>query len=223
MAKMVSFMLCAFWNTRTPYRMRAWHVYTLLAHNLIVGDDLPGHNLSLAGRWRSEHPHDYWKSWWGGCGFQFRQWAVRHWPPLLDTQTPLDVGSGASLRADSPLGDRRRQWNKINKQERERGLIPPPNCQPGKCFLLLPKQGTGQGKRGLVRVRALMMKRHAGHPLLCTHTFPFMSYPGVISAPELRKLPHSLSRLHITPLFNSLDYFPGVYWWTFREFPVFCY
>lgn len=29
--------------------MHAWRVYTLLAHNLTVGVDLPGHNLSLAG------------------------------------------------------------------------------------------------------------------------------------------------------------------------------
>lgn len=207
--------------------MHAWHVYTLLAHNLIVGGDLPGLNLSLAGRWRSEHPHDYWKSWWGRCGFQFRLWAVQHWPPLLDTQSPLDMDSGASPQADSPLGDRRRQWNKINKQERERGLIPLPNCQPGKCFLFFQRQGTGEGeRRGQGRSShdgPQRMKRHAGHPPLCTHTFPFMSYLGIISAPELIKLPHSLSRLHIIPLFESLDYFPGVYCWTFREFPVFCY
>ena len=94
-----------------------------------------------------DHPHDHWKSWWGGCGFQFRLWAVQHWPPLLDTQSPLYMGSGASLQADSPLGDRRRQWNKINKQQRERGLIPLPYCQPGKCFLFLQRQGTGEGER----------------------------------------------------------------------------
>ena len=60
------------------------------------------------------------------------------------------------------------------------------------------------------------------HPLLCTHTSPFTSYLGLISAPELKQLPHSLSRLRVTPLFGSLDYFPGGHYWALRELPVLC-
>ena len=60
------------------------------------------------------------------------------------------------------------------------------------------QEGQGQGHGSPDGPRRV--KRHAHHPLLCTHTSPLMSYLGVITVSEPRELPHSPLRPHSTPL-----------------------
>lgn len=135
-------------------------------------------------------------------------------------------GGGSFPWADPhpPTEDRRRKAEQISQinEEWKRLLSTSAQLPVGECLLLFLVWGVGGDERqGQGQGSPHKGKRHTSHPLFCMCAWPFISYLGAISTSEQRE-PSSRSQLHSTPLFGALQLLPGVSWWAFREFPVFC-